>query len=183
MRPHECDPGVTFDGAPGTKAIAARHLLLSVVLPLAACGQGQQAPDTPGARLESAAAARGLIVDAKGASLVGSWADDTDRMCIVPAGGALRIGALVDYGDRQGCAAAGEATRKGNTLRIRFGECRFEARFDGERISFPATLPPACDSACTGRASLTALSVARLSDSASEAVTLRAANGRALCGG
>lgn len=183
MRLRERDPSVTYQVAPGVAAIAAGRLVLLAALLLAACGQDQQAPDTPGARLEAAAAARGLVLQTAGGSLVGSWAEDTDRLCIVTAGKGLRIGALVDYGEGQGCAATGEATRKRDVLRVRFGDCQFEARFDGERISFPASLPPACDRYCTGRASLTALSVARLSDSASEAATLRAPNGRTLCGG
>lgn len=157
--------------------------LAALLLLLTACSRGEQAADTPGARLEQAAVARGLVPDTTGGSLVGSWAGETDRLCIVPAGEKLKVGALVDYGEGQGCAATGEATRKGDSLRIRFGACRFDARYDGERISFPAELPPACNAACSGRASLTALSVARLSDSVSEAATLRAPNGRALCGG
>lgn len=156
---------------------------LALCLALAACERAAPPADTPGARLEAAAVARGLVPNAKSGSLTGSWASETDRLCIVPAGDKLRLGALVDYGEGQGCAATGEATRGGDTLRVRFGACRFEARYDGERISFPAELPAACNAACTGRATLTALSVTRLSDSASEAATLRAPNGRALCGG
>ena len=157
--------------------------MLPLLLLLAACGRAAPAPETPGARLEAAAVTRGLVPDASGGSLVGSWASDSDRLCVVPNDDKLRVGVLIDYGEGQGCAATGEATRKGDRLRIAFGPCRFEAEYDGERISFPAELPSACNAACTGRASLTALAVTRLSDSASEATTLRAPNGRALCGG
>ena len=158
-----------------------RALLL--LLLLAGCDRAVRQADTPGDRLEAAAVARGLVPDARAGSPVGSWASESDRLCIVPAGRNLRIGALVDYGEGQGCVAMGDATRKGDRLRVRFGDCRFDARFDGDRIDFPAELPSACTAACTGRASLTALAVSRLSDSASEAATLRAPNGRALCGG
>ena len=183
MKSGECYPGVIFRTAAEARTAVMRSLRLAAILTLAACGQGRQAPDTPGAKLEAAAVARGLVADPDGGSPVGSWAGESDRLCVVPAGDRLRVGALVDYGEGQGCAASGEATRRGNRLRIRFGPCRFEAQLDDERIAFPAELPPACDTVCTGRASLTAFSVARLSDSASEAATLRAPNGRALCGG
>lgn len=156
--------------------------VLVPLLLLAACGRAEQAPETPGARLEAAAVARGLVADPTG-PLVGSWAGESDRLCVVPAGDKLRLGALVDYGEGQGCAASGEATRTGNTLHIRFGACRIDAAFDGERIAFPAELPSACNTACVGRASLTALTVTRQSGSVSEAGTLRAPNGRLLCGG
>ena len=156
---------------------------LPILLLLVGCGRTEQRTDTPGARLEAAAVARGLVPDSQTGSLVGSWASESDRLCIVPAGNKLRVGALVDYGEGQGCAATGEATRKGDRLRVRFGSCRFDAHLDGDRIAFPAELPAACNAVCTGRASLTALTVARLSESASEGATLRAPNGRLLCGG
>lgn len=158
-----------------------RALLL--LLLLAGCN-GAPAPktDSPGARLEAAAVARGLVSDPNGGTPVGSWANESDRVCVVPAGPGLRLGASIDYGEGQGCAASGTAERRGDRLRVSFGACRFDAGYDGDRIVFPAELPAACDRYCTGRASLTALTVTRLSDSASEAASLRAANGRLLCG-
>ncbi len=159
-----------------------RWLLLA--LPLAACGGSEPAAtDTSaGARLEAAATEAGMIADPKG-SIQGSWARDTDRVCVVDSdGGSSRIGATVDYGDGHGCAAAGTVSRSGERLRVAFGSCRFEARFDGDRIAFPAELPAACDALCTGRASLGALTVERLSQSRAEASTLRSAKGQLLCG-
>lgn len=156
--------------------------VLPLLLALAACDRGAPPTETAGDRLERAAEAAGLVADGDG-SLVGAWARDTDRVCVVPgAEGSTRIGALVGYGEGQGCAASGTLERSGATVRVRFGECRFEARFDGERLTFPAELPSACDRACTGRASLAALSVERQGSSVSEAATLRAPNGALLCG-
>jgi hypothetical protein len=131
--------------------------------------------------LENAAVAAGLVIDPATAPIAGSWARDNQRMCVVPAGEELRIGALLDYGDGQGCAASGTTERRGETLRVHFGECRFDARFDGERVAFPAELPDACAALCTGRASLAAFAVDRLSTSVSEAATLRTPAGRTLC--
>ena len=161
---------------------AAVLLLLS----LAACDRTPvtTAPpdDSPGGRLEAAALDRGLIADPGKAGLAGSWGSETDRLCVVPAGGALKLGASVDYGSDQACAASGTVVRAGDTLDVRFGACRFEARFEGDRIVFPAELPRACDRFCTGRASLASLAVERLSESISEAATTRTAGGTLLCG-
>lgn len=154
---------------------------LTVVLLLSACQRPQPVAPTPGSRLEQAAVARGLVPDADGGTLTGSWASDTDRVCVVPVGAATQLGVSIDYGEGQDCAASGTVDRHGNRLRVRFGDCRFDARFDGERISFPAELPSSCDRLCTGRASLSAMAVERLSESVSEAATLRGPNGKLLC--
>ena len=96
-----------------------RRALLAALL-LAGCGSPPPAPqDTPGSRLERAALRAGLVGDPARAGLAGSWAADTDRLCIVPAGRDLfRIGALIDYGEGQGCAAAGTARRRGQTVAV-----------------------------------------------------------------
>jgi hypothetical protein len=156
---------------------------LALALVLTACGsQPQPANDTPGARLEAAAVRAGLVSDPATASLAGSWARDTDRVCVVAApGGKFRIGALIDYGEGQGCAASGTAQRRGDLVAVTFGACRFTAQFEGDRIVFPAEVPGACDRLCKGRASLAALSVDHLSTSASEAETLRTPAGKLLC--
>ena len=156
-----------------------RLVLLLLLLP--ACERNPARMETAGDRLEAAAEASGLVADPNG-SLVGAWARETDRVCIVPgADGATRIGALVYYGEGQGCAAAGTLERSGTRIRISFGACRFDARFDGDRLTFPAELPSSCDQVCRGRASLAALTVERQGSSASEAATLRAADGKLLC--
>ncbi len=165
---------------------------LALVLLLAGCGEGApQQAGGPGARLEAAAAGLGLVPDVRGQSLTGSWATDTDRACVVPlSGGVGRIGVMVDYGDAQGCAASGTVRRDGERLEVSLGgdgggdgaaACRFRARFDGVRIAFPAELPAACLTLCTGRATLDAFAVERVSQSRSEAETLRTPGGRLLC--
>ncbi len=159
------------------------RIALALVLLLSACGaQPPAAQDTSGARLEAAAVRAGLVGDPARASLAGSWARDTDRVCVVPSGGdTFRIGALIDYGEGQGCAASGTAQRRGDRVSVTFGACRFTASFEGDRIVFPAELPAVCDRLCTGRASLAALTVDHLSASTSEAETLRAPSGKLLC--
>lgn len=159
-----------------------KHPWLALML-LGGCGRDDPADGPAGARLERAAAATGLIADPARASLVGSWSRDTDRVCIVPGRADTRIGALVDYGEGQGCAATGTIRRHGQRLAVRFGDCRFDARFDGDRIVFPGEVPAACDTYCVGRASLAAVTVDRISESTAEAATLRTPGGRLLCGG
>ena len=156
----------------------------TLVLLLAGCGAPPQAAqDSAGTRLEAAAEQAGLVADPARATLVGSWALDTDRVCVVPGGGdAYRIGVTIDYGEGQGCAAAGTARRRGDRVAVTLGACRFDARFEGNRIVFPADIPAACDHYCTGRASLAALVVDHLSASLSEAETLRSSGGKLLCG-
>lgn len=161
-----------------------RSILLAALL-LAGCGDRarEKRADSPGARLEAAARDAGLISAGENASLVGSWARDTDRLCVVPGkGDGYRVGAVVDYGEGQTCAAAGTATRSGGKLDVRFGACRFTARVDGDRIVFPAELPTDCEGVCAGRASLAAVTVDRISSSAAEASTLRLGTGKPLCG-
>ena len=156
--------------------------LLVAALLLGACRQQSVAPAAlaPGDRLEHAALAAGILPDAE-AGPVGLYGRETDRVCVVAAGEAYRVGALVDYGDGQGCSASGTASRSGEAMTIDFGACRVAARYDGDRIHFPAVLPGACDALCTGRASLAALDGERLSDTTAEASALHDAKGRALC--
>ncbi len=157
---------------------------LAVALLLAGCSGADRraADDSAGAKLEAAATQAGLVADPKG-SIQGSWARDTDRVCVIDSGnGTSRMGATVDYGEDQGCTASGTVSRSGDRLRVAFGSCKFEAKFDGDRIRFPADVPAACERLCTGRASLAALAVDRLSESRSEAAALRSPKGELLCG-
>ncbi|MDR6853394.1 hypothetical protein J2Y54_002914 [Sphingomonas sp. BE123] len=155
---------------------------------LAACSGGSPQPaasPTP-PDLESAAVERGLVRDPRVSDVTGLYARDTDRLCIVRDGTAYRIGAFVDYGDRVSCTGRGTAARSGSTLAIEFtgrngATCSFAARFDGDRITFPATVPDSCARLCGPRASFAALEVERLSESAAEAQALRSAEGVRLC--
>ena len=155
-------------------------LLLALVL--GGCGRepSNAVADSAGARLEAAAETAGIVPDPN-APLQGSWARDTDRICVGGTDKSARIGVSVDYGEDQGCAASGTVERSGDALKLAFGACRFDARFDGDRIVFPPEIPEACESLCTGRASLAAVTVDRISESRSEASTLRSSAGKLLC--
>lgn len=152
---------------------------------LAGCGapDGDRTVPTD-AGLEAAARARGLTTDPGDAPLTGLFARGNDRICIVGQDAFARIGVSSDYGDGIACAATGIVTAGRGKLAVTLGsraDCRFDAQYDGVRIVFPARLPSACQRFCSPRASLSALSVERLSDSAAEAGALRDMRKRLLC--
>lgn len=164
-------------------AAAARALPLALLL--ASCGGGGDAPTptpTPTANaLERAAIAAGMVPDPS-ADPTGLYAREEDRLCVVPAATGWRVGVVTRLVDEPGCTAAGRLTRRGDRLRIELGEdCRFDARFEGDRIVFPPELPGACAKGCAGRATLAALNVPMLSDSPAEAAALRDPQGRTPC--
>ncbi len=156
------------------------------MLLLAACSGNPGSNTAAPQDLESAAIERGLVRDPSDTSVTGLYARDTDRVCVIRKGDAYRIGAFVDYGDGISCTGTGTATRAGETLSVRLKgkggtTCAFDARFDGDRITFPANVPAECARFCGPRASFAALDVDRLSESAAEARALRSAEGTRLC--
>lgn len=161
-------------------------LVLSLGMLLAGCGRAAHEPEadrnSAGAQLERAAITAGVVADPARLDPVGAYGAENDRACIVRAGKGYRIGAGVDYGDGHGCLARGAAKGTGKLAVTLGGGCHFDARFDGRRLIFPPVLPAECDRFCTGRASLTALSVERLSGAESEAGALRGTDGKPLCG-
>lgn len=160
-----------------------RTVAILIALLLSACEGGEPSnraaapPD-----LESAAIERGVIRDPADTDLTGLYARGTDRICIVSDGGGYRIGVASDYGGGITCNGGGRVSRSGETLQIELGACSFEARFDGERISFPGRMPSACAALCDRRASLAGVDVERLSESRAEAASMRGADGKAPCG-
>jgi hypothetical protein len=166
-----------------------RRALFAALAVLAGC-QGTQSPQqqaTP-TGLEAAAIQAGIIPDPASTDITGLYAREADRVCIVPSATAYRIGVTIDYDDSERCSGAGVVTRDGETLHVSFDAprsssgCRFDARFEGDRIVFPGRLPGGCQTLCQDRASIAGLALDRLSDSASEAATLRGPRGKLLCG-
>ena len=157
-----------------------------LVLLLAGCSSEKPSrtePNRAGAALEDAAIRSGLVDDPMTLNPVGAYASATDQVCVMRRGEGYIVGASVSYGEQQTCVARGTATATGGkTLRLDFGErCRFDARFDGKRIAFPAVLPPACDQRCTGRATFSALKVDLLSHAQVEARAMTTPAGEGLC--
>lgn len=169
----------------------ARALLAVLVLSLSGCHPAAPTPagtPTP-VGLEAAAIQAGIIADPASTDITGLYARESDRICIVPSATAYRIGVFVDYDEQQNCGGSGTVTRAGETLHITLGgsgagdtsACSFDARFEGDRIVFPPRVPDGCQRVCLHRASIAALDVTRLSESVSEASTLRDSRGRLLC--
>ncbi|UZK66881.1 hypothetical protein [Sphingomonas sp. M1-B02] len=158
---------------------------MALLLALAACSGGDAPADKSEPRdLETVAIERGLVRDVKNSEIAGLYARDTDRVCIVPAGLGYRIGAFVDYGDGVTCSGSGTVSRVGDRLRVELGQgdaCGFDARFGGDRIDFPGSMPDGCASLCAGRASFAGLEAARMSESVTEARAMRDADGKRLC--
>lgn len=166
-----------------------RRAAIALLLLAAGCQRQAAASAPQGSQatgLEAAAIEAGVIADPDSTEISGLYARETDRVCIVPTASAYRIGVSVEYGDQQHCGGSGSVTRIGETLHIELGQtpgCSFDARFEGDRIVFPGRIPDACQQICERRASIAALDVAKLSESVSEASTLRDDKGRLLCGG
>lgn len=157
------------------------------LLLLAGCSrQPEPAPvarDTPSSELEAAAIQAGVIPDPDHSEIAGLYARDSDSLCIVPRGDTYHIGLFVDYGEQR-CSGSGVVTRSGERLTLNFTAavgCSFDARFEGDGVVFPGEVPDACAALCEGRASIAGLKVDRLSDSISEASTLRDTKGKLLC--
>jgi hypothetical protein len=162
---------------------------LLLLLVLSACTSAQQPPENAEQPqdLESAAVERGMVRDPNDTDIAGLYARDTDRVCIVEDETGYRIGAFVDYGDRIVCSGSGNVTRVGERLHVQLGAdadgCSFDARFDGDKIYFPGSVPDGCARLCARRASYAGLEVSRLSESAAEARAMRDSQGKLLCGG
>lgn len=156
-----------------------------LLLLLAGCGGEAPGPSpTPSATsnaLERAAVAAGMVPDPS-ADLTGLYAREDERMCVVPAARGWRVGIVTQMVDEPGCTAAGTLERDGDRIAMDLGEgCAFAARFEGDRVVFPAEVPDACARGCAGRATLSALDLPMMSDAPAEAAALRDRRGRTLC--
>ncbi|QIG80613.1 hypothetical protein [Stakelama tenebrarum] len=167
-----------------------KRAALAVVLLLAACSGGDEPAAEEGRNLlppldlETAAIERGMVRDPANTEIAGLYSRDTDRLCIVHEGVGYKIGAFVDYGDGITCSASGTVSRVGETMHVELGdkaECGFDARFDGNRIHFPGQVPDGCEALCSGRASFAGFAPALLSESETEAASVRDPKGRLLC--
>ena len=84
----------------------------------------------------------------------------TSQMCVIESGGSARFGLVHRAAGGQGCGGAGTAVRQGAVLRLSMtGDepCVIEARIEGTRVSFPASLPAGCRYYCSAGARLDGL--------------------------
>lgn len=164
--------------------MSARRAAVLLLVALGGCEQSARKTATrseAGAALEARAINSGVVPNPAAFDPIGAYATETDRMCIVPQSGGYRVGVSVDYGEGQNCIARGTATGR-ETIVVDLGDgCRFDARYDGVRIVFPAAVPRACARRCTGRTTLAALSAERLSGTSAEARSMIGVDGKRLC--
>lgn len=160
--------------------------LLAMLLLLGGCGSGSgRGDEPPGNRLEAAAVDAGLVPASDGPA-TGVWAHDGDRMCVgMPEGrdARRRVGLLLDGGRDDRCIAFGTARPIQGGLELDLRRCRIRVRLDGGQAVLPDRPDPACARLCRGSATLSAVRLDRLSDSAAEAAAFRLPRGRTPCAG
>lgn len=173
-----------------------RWLVLALLVPLVACRAGEEpaAPeiidsDNP---LESAARDANLVVDPAITPPSGLYerlhSSGTDSFCAVPNGDSdtYRFGLIASFGTTLTCEGRGSAVHGGETLALDFddADCSFTARYDGQSVAMPGTVPEGCSALCGPRAQMSGVSVARTGWEAADARRLLSRKDRApLCEG
>lgn len=174
-----------------------RALALSCLV-LAGCSETQAGDDADAVTaLDAAAIDAGVIADPEAIDLSGSFADTggtgSDAFC---ARGDRKVGysvgVLVTFGGSSQCEAQGRAALSGERAQINLtrsgtGEpvqgCSFVARFDGNGLAMPGSMPAGCEAVCSDRASLAGASFALVEPGDDAARLARGREIKALCGG
>lgn len=175
-----------------------RALPLAWLALLAGCSETQAGGDsavvTP---LDAAAIEAGVITDPDRLDLAGSFSDTggtgSDAFCASGNRDAgYKVGVLVTFGASSQCEGRGDAALSGEQVRIdltRNGDgdtmngCSFAARFDGNALSLPGSLPGGCAAACSDRGSLAGASFALVEAGQAAALQQRGRSAARLCAG
>mgnify|MGYP005851033999 CR=1 FL=1 len=171
---------------------------LGACLLLAGCSETRAGDDeaavTP---LDAAAIEAGVIADPLAIDLSGIFADTggtgSDSFCARgDRQGGYAVGVLVTFGGSSQCEAQGSASLSGEQAKIsldRSGKgkavsgCSFVARFDGNGLALPGSLPAGCLAACSDRASLAGASFALIEPGDDAAAKARGRSIDRLCAG
>lgn len=171
---------------------------LAVCLVLAGCSETQAGDDSAAVTpLDAAAIEAGVIADPHAIDLAGSFADTggtgNDAFCARgDRRGGYQVGVLVTFGGSSQCEAQGNASLSGELANINLSRsgkgravagCSFTARFDGNGLALPGSLPAGCLAACSDRASLAGASFALIEPGDAAAVSARGRSIERLCGG
>jgi hypothetical protein len=167
-------------------------------LMLAGCSETQAGADADAVTaLDAAAIEAGVIADPDAIDLAGSFADvggtGSDAFCARgDRDDGYDVGVLVTFGATSQCEAQGTAALRGEQARISLtrngkgkpvGDCSFTARFDGNGLALPGSLPAACQAVCSDRASLAGASFALVEPGDAAAGAARGRAIKALCSG
>jgi hypothetical protein len=125
------------------------------------------------------------------ASLTGLYeggpAGRRNQMCVIErAGREARFGLVVWGAGSEGCSGAGAAVRQGNSLRLTMSgdeACTIEARMEGTRVAFPATLPAGCSYYCSRGARFAGASFDKTGGADDDALRAEDLVGDRLCAG
>lgn len=167
-------------------------------LALAGCSETQAGDDAAAVvPLDAAAIEAGVIVDPAALDLAGSFADTggtgSDAFCARgERQGDYAVGVLVSFGGSSQCEAQGSARLAGEQARITLNRsgagksvagCSFSARFDGNGLALPGSLPAGCQAVCSDRASLAGASFALVEPGDRAAAAARGRSIERLCAG
>jgi len=160
-----------------------RKSLLAAFLLAAGCGQGSVPSN--GAGENRVVTAPTPVQTATLTGLYESAGPAPSQLCITGQGRAARFGLVTRRNGRPGCSGAGTATRSGTILRLAMdGEsgCTIEARLEGGRLTFPASLPRGCSYYCAPEAEAGAIIFTKTGGTSADARRARDIVGDPLCG-
>jgi hypothetical protein len=172
---------------------------LVLTLLLCACG-AQDGMSNNGANSTGAAAAAAEQPEPDGdapaqavqtATLVGLYesgaAGRRNQMCVIDrATGDARFGLVLWGAADEGCSGTGSAVRRGDVLRLTMSgdeACAIDARIEGTRVAFPASLPPGCAYYCGRGASFAGATFDKTGGTAADAMRAEDLAGDRLCAG
>lgn len=124
------------------------------------------------------------------ATLTGLYESGTgpqrSRMCAIEEGGRARFGLVVWTGAAESCSGNGTALRQGGVLRLTMAgdeACTIDARIEGMRVAFPASLPAGCAYYCSPGGRLAGTSFDKTGGTEADARRAEDLVGDRLCGG
>lgn len=132
-----------------------RKLLVLAFCLAAGCSEQGEAPGNGGGGRAGTAPARGPVQTATLTGLYETGGTPPSQLCVTGEGRAARFGLVIRRNGRPGCSGAGIAVRSGATLRLSMNgdsPCAIEARLNGGRVTFPASLPSGCSYYCAAGA-------------------------------
>jgi hypothetical protein len=128
-----------------------RKLLVLAFCLAAGCSEQGGTPGNGGGSQAGSAPARGPVQTATLTGLYETVGTPPSQLCVTGQGRAARFGLVIRRNGRPGCSGAGVAVRNGTILRLSMNgdsPCAIEARLDGGRVTFPASLTAGCSYYC-----------------------------------